>query len=635
MRAARVSKTAESVASIAVGGAAAAFGDTGGALQAGTGIVALAGRVLAGGEAKEHARVLERVAAALAASVAAAPAAERADMRAAEAVIVQEAPALLLDRGAMAACAAGDFEAMGAAHLMEKLGLTARDFTPRALAHAEALLRAGLAAAKENEGFYRRLSLDALLDARADAAATRAMVETLLRQSVFPADARRLLENLALRFGHDNPDAPAAELEAFLREKAKDYAEMRARLDALAAADRRIANLMGAAEAALAAGDFDEADARLADAEAMQQAEHTLVQVRKQAQLRVERGRAALLKGDAAAAVAHAEAAAGFFGPFDPLEGARLRDAEATVLGRHGELFSSGGNTRAAELWSENLAVYLRTNRPADWAATQNNLGLVWSGQARRTTGPESTRLLRAAVKAYRAALAVYTRAEHPTEWAAAQNNIANLVSYRGERTSGAEGLQLLKEAVEACHAALEVRTRAKSPANWAATQNNLGIALSAQGVRTGGDEGARMLCDAIEAYVAALEVRSRTTHPVDWAITQNNLAVALYFKAVRFGGDERARLLDEAVTACRAALEVFDRAKHPFLWATTQMTVGLAMGVLGEFGDEPAWRYSAALAAVDSALEVFDPAHTPCDHAKATKARALLAGKLAALRHG
>ena len=65
-----------------------------------------------------------------------------------------------------------------------------------------------------------------------------------------------VLENLALRFGVENPDAPVAELEGFLKEKAKDFKVMQARLDALVAEDVRIANVAGAAQGALDAGDF-------------------------------------------------------------------------------------------------------------------------------------------------------------------------------------------------------------------------------------------------------------------------------------------------------------------------------------------------------------------------------------------
>ena len=106
-------------------------------------------------------------------------------------------------------------------------------------------------------------------------------------------------ESLALRFDYGRPDAPVAELGEFLKAKATEWQELKARLAALEAEDPRIANARAAAEAAIAAGDFDAADAVLAGAEELQQEHRTLVEVRRQAGLRQARADALLLKGDA------------------------------------------------------------------------------------------------------------------------------------------------------------------------------------------------------------------------------------------------------------------------------------------------------------------------------------------------
>ena len=125
------------------------------------------------------------------------------------------------------------------------------------------------------------------------------------RLGVEPDLPRELLESLALRFEHANPDAPVPELLAFLKAKAAEWKELKARLAALEAEDPRIGNARAAAEAAIAAGDFDAADAVLAGAEELQQEHRTLVEVRRQAGLRQARAEALLLKGDADGAAAH------------------------------------------------------------------------------------------------------------------------------------------------------------------------------------------------------------------------------------------------------------------------------------------------------------------------------------------
>jgi transcriptional regulator with XRE-family HTH domain len=46
------------------------------------------------------------------------------------------------------------------------------------------------------------------------------------RPTTSPRLPPRLLENLALRFGHTNPDASEHELEVFLKEKAAEFREL-------------------------------------------------------------------------------------------------------------------------------------------------------------------------------------------------------------------------------------------------------------------------------------------------------------------------------------------------------------------------------------------------------------------------
>ncbi len=266
-----------------------------------------------------------------------------------------------------------------------------------------------------------------------------------------------LLENLALRFGHDNPDAPPAELEAFLKEKAKDWQEMRARLEALAEADGRVANLVGAAEAAIEAGNFDEADEILSHAEEMQQSEHTLMQVRKQARIRATRAEAALLRGDADRGHAHFEAAAAFFDPFDRLEGASQRHDYFMRLVEHADRFGGNGHLGAVRLAGQNLTVYTRDDMPAQWAMTQNNLGNALRTLGERAGGQDGLKALNEAVAAFRSAREVCSRDEMPAQWAMTQNNLGTALWTLGERAGGEDGLKALNEAVTAYEAALGV----------------------------------------------------------------------------------------------------------------------------------------------------------------------------------
>lgn len=315
-----------------------------------------------------------------------------------------------------------------------------------------------------------------------------------------------ILENLALRFGIENPDASTDEKAAYLRDKARDYQAMQDRLAALGRAEGNIANLIGAAQAALAADDFDEADARLADAEDMQQTEKTLVEVRKQATIRVQRGDALLLKDDAAGAAAHFEAAAAMFDAFEPEEGAQQRYYLEDRLYQHCLRFGGEGFTLSEALLRKALSVWAKEESPTKWAKAQNSLAINLSNQAARVEGKAGAALLAEAVTAYRAALEVRTRADHPVNWAMTQNNLADALSNQAARVAGEAGAALLAQAVTACRAALEVRTRADHPVQWAMTQENVAYAYEAW-AELASDEAEEFLQAALAAVDRSLEV--------------------------------------------------------------------------------------------------------------------------------
>ena len=81
------------------------------------------------------------------------------------------------------------------------------------------------------------------------------------------------------------------------------------------------------------------------------------------------------------------------------------------------------------------------------------------------------------AAEAYRAALDVFTRSDMPANWAMTQNNLGAALARLGELALGEAGLAGLNKAVDAYRAALEVFTRREMSANWAFTTENLALA--------------------------------------------------------------------------------------------------------------------------------------------------------------
>jgi transcriptional regulator with XRE-family HTH domain len=188
----------------------------------------------------------------------------------------------------------------------------------------------------------------------------------------------RLLENLALRFGHSNPDALEDELEAFLKEKAIEFRDMQERLAQMNWAEGRITDLLAAANAALEEGDFQIADERLAEAEDAQLASATLPALERQCRLRFERGHAALLSGEIGVAAQHWEAAANFFHFIAQESEAEKRYEYCGFLREHGYRYRSAEALRTAgNALERNLPIWSKEDNLRNWCRAMIALGGV------------------------------------------------------------------------------------------------------------------------------------------------------------------------------------------------------------------------------------------------------------------
>jgi tetratricopeptide (TPR) repeat protein len=165
-----------------------------------------------------------------------------------------------------------------------------------------------------------------------------------------------------------------------------------------------------------------------------------------------------------------------------------------------------------------------------------------------------------------------------PLDWAAAENNLGVVLRKLGQRDGT---IARLEEAVAAHRAALEEFTRDRVPLQWAMTQNNLGIALKTLGEWEGKtlgewESGTARLEEAVAAYRAALEEYTPDAAPLQRAQTQMNFGNALLTLGQREDGTAR---LDEAVAVYRKALDL-DPA--PIDQANIQFNMGIALSDLG-----------------------------------------------------
>jgi tetratricopeptide (TPR) repeat protein len=227
------------------------------------------------------------------------------------------------------------------------------------------------------------------------------------------------------------------------------------------------------------------------------------------------------------------------------------------------------------------LAVFERSDAPANWGRAQMSLGLALVSEAERAPSNKAAGLFDQAIAAYRNALQVYTRADHPRGWAGLEMDLGNALLEESTQVPYATAATLDEQAIAAFQEALNVFSRAEVPQYWAHSQMNLGNALVAKaGVAASEKEVASLLQQAIAAYTSALEVQTQAELPQDWARTQMDFGTALEQQGERLAAQQKDlanTLFAQAIAAYRNALTVYSRAELPQDWATAQLNLGNA----------------------------------------------------------
>lgn len=193
----------------------------------------------------------------------------------------------------------------------------------------------------------------------------------------------RMLENLALRFGHDSPEASEDELENFLRSRAAEYLEMCERLEEITATDSKIEDLREAAKAALDRGDLLPAQSLLAEAENFHRRQRVEGLVRQHVEVINERAIVALRAAHIEAAAQHMNSAADHLLPYDAKESAEYLFAGAAKLIEEGRLGKISGIVEAVELLKKALLIWEEAGDLPRQADTHSTLALALQELAR------------------------------------------------------------------------------------------------------------------------------------------------------------------------------------------------------------------------------------------------------------
>jgi uncharacterized caspase-like protein len=401
----------------------------------------------------------------------------------------------------------------------------------------------------------------------------------------------------------DNDDG--VRREKLLIQAAEDFINVRADLQTLASFDPDVARLRSEAEHDLSLGAIDAARLALTRAIDIDHAASEALEQRLNARRLSEAASHAARAGVARTGLAYREAARDFAMAANLAERSaqqawRYTLDEADNLRDLGDEFGDNSALlEALETYDKALQLAPHSERPLDWATTQNHRGRALAILGWRERG---TARLEAAIAADREALGEFAQQQARLDWASTQTNLGNALRSLGEREGD---VTHLKEAVAAFREALREQTRERLPLDWAKTQSFLAVALWRLGER---ESDTAHLNEAVAAEREALQELTRERWPLDWAWTQHYLGVTLLVIGQRESGTAH---LHEAVAAFREALKERDRARVPVAWAMSQHNLANALAALGA-REGGTTRLEEAVAANREALKEFRPDREP-----------------------
>lgn len=382
-----------------------------------------------------------------------------------------------------------------------------------------------------------------------------------------------LVQNLAMRFGSDNPDASEVELVAFLGSKAIEYHEMRERLDELSATDERLKEFTAAASAAIDDGDFQKADSILLQAEQSHFEQVTAPAILQQSSLRSGRGRAALLSGDVNLAADHFEAAAGYFDSFDAAQAPHVRFECADLLRFFAYRYSNAAALYAAhKLLKECLTVWSSDSDFQNWWKVKSALaGVSWRLSQFDEPG-RSLQHLENAEKHYRDVLDNSSLAQEPRAHAVASLDIANIYSSRKFSPSQSEFERNLAKAIQLQEDTLGFFTEDTDPRAWGIVHHNLGCTnVETSKLVDDAELAKRHLVKAIDHLEKSFRVRNQNEHLQYWIASCRSLGEALICMSKRAQPEERKPYELRAIEILTTAQSQISAKEHPHQWRELQ----------------------------------------------------------------
>lgn len=427
-------------------------------------------------------------------------------------------------------------------------------------------------------------------------------------------EARNLIDAIARQFEHSKPSASLAELDDFLRSKAKEWSALRTRIAAIDTPQTELLHLRSEAANALSEGDFDQVDRLLSRAEDSYQKARTLQEIRKFAEIRITRGDSCLLRGNPTAAQTFYLSAAEFFRPFDELEMAACLTKIAAQVYEVARRSLDPAFLVAARLLETLIEIPSIKTNPSEIAAAHYRLGLIYRSECDRSPRREAAEILDKAILYSRQSSTFLDRTGPTFESISAAIGLANCLWHRGQRLSAANDLREAIETLEKARANLGDCSDAAELLPHIC--NSLGIALMDLHRLIGSERDASLLDRAIEAFNAGVRASEDLSNAEGWGAAKSNIGALLAEKAQANGLDEGTRdfLRVRAIAELSAALETSPSVAFPIQFGQTQLKLGNVLREHAISVGEPLGEFylSRALNAYEAAASVYSEDRDP-----------------------
>lgn len=438
-------------------------------------------------------------------------------------------------------------------------------------------------------------------------------------------EARNLIEALAYQFEHSHPKCSFADLDEFLRAKAREWQQLRARVEMIDATEEGIFACRKEASTALSEGRFDQVDTILADLEERFQREQTLIEVAKQSEIRVTRGDACLVNEDPEGAVEHYLKAARYFQPFSEEEMARSLDENAhknyqislrtfrprfgvgialldellkleivkrdpdresevcyqlSLIARNAALHSVGDIkhgflARALEYARQAEAHLALTANPFKLVCGKVSLANCLLDQGRSFN---SAVALDEAITILRSAKAIALEAPDAEQLLShVCNSLGSTILAAGELREDGLSDEQTRDAFTQFSTAIESAERCYNFEVWGAAKANRArmIAAQAQNSDLAAEERVFVGIRAIAEFHGALESHPETAFPGRFADVHYELASVLNYLSLEFAGTRTEFYQSRAIHSYQVASSIYKETGAQSRWAECQMYTG------------------------------------------------------------